>query len=217
MEFSYPATQDIAVTFLTPLLVRNIPNFEAVNAELKEQILLGREKDAGVSVSNRGGWQSSPTLWNWDTPAIETFKRWVHDCMQRMAALSTQETDLAKVDIEYLAGAWANVNGHGNYNDGHVHPDCDWSCVYYAECGHLDPGWDRNGKFELRDPRIRAHASKLAGYGFGRSMLIDPEPGKMILFPAWMEHSVHPFYGSGQRISIAVNIKVTAGRHSGYE
>jgi len=34
---------------------------------------------------------------------------------------------------------------------------------------------------------------------------------------AWMEHSVHPFYGSGLRISIAVNIKVMGGRHSGYE
>ncbi|MBT5648726.1 MAG: hypothetical protein HOJ41_12770, partial [Rhodospirillaceae bacterium] len=53
--------------------------------------------------------------------------------------------------------------------------------------------------------------------GFARSLLIDPEPGKMILFPSWMEHAVHPFYGTGQRISIAANIKVTGGRHAGSE
>ena len=30
----------------------------------------------------------------------------------------------------------------------------------------------------------------------------------MILFPAWMEHLVHPFNGEGERISIATNIKM---------
>ena len=215
MEFAFPVTQDISLCFVTPVLVRTIPDYNAVNDALKEQILAARKKDSGVSVSNRGGWQSTPDLWDWGTPEIEAFKGWVHGSIIRMAALTTEETDLSKVDVEYVAGAWANVNNRGDYNDGHVHPDCDWACVYYAEIGALDPGWDRNGKFELHDPRIMAQASKLAGYGFARSLLIDPEPGKMILFPAWMEHSVHPFYGDGQRISIAVNIKVTGGRHSG--
>ena len=199
MDFGIPVTPDINLAFFTPVLVRNIPNFATVNEGLKQQILAAKEKDVGVSVSNRGGWQSSPTLWQWNTPEAETFKSWVHSCMLRMAALTTQETDLSKVDIEYVAGAWANVNTRGDYNDGHVHPECDWACVYYAEIGELDEGWDRNGQFELHDPRVLAQASKLSGYGFARSLLIDPEPGKMIMFPAWMEHSVHPFYGEGLR------------------
>jgi uncharacterized protein (TIGR02466 family) len=135
--------------------------------------------------------------------------------MLRMAALSTEEPDLSKVDIQYVAGAWANVNRHGAYNDAHIHPDCDWSCVYYVDCGQPDEGWERNGLFELHDPRTLAQSSKLGGYGFARSMLIDPEPGKLIMFPSWMAHSVHPFYGSGDRVSIAANIKVTGGAHSG--
>ena len=57
------------------------------------------------------------TLWDWETPEIDTFKGWVHNCMLRMAALSTQETNLGNVDIEYVAGAWANINQHGSYND----------------------------------------------------------------------------------------------------
>ena len=217
MEFSYPLTPDISIAFATPLLVRSIPNFEAVNAGLVEQIIAARDGDEGVRVSNSGGWHSSATLWEWETPEIETFKGWVHNCMLRMAALSTQETNLGNVDIEYVAGAWANINQHGSYNDPHVHPECDWSCVYYASNGNPETDWDRNGKFELRDPRVMAQTSKLGGYGFARSLLIDPEPGKMILFPSWMEHAVHPFYGTGQRISIAANIKVTGGRHAGSE
>ncbi len=101
------------------------------------------------------------------------------------------------------------------HNDAHIHPDCDWSCVYYVDCGQPDEGWERNGLFELHDPRTLAQSSKLGGYGFARSMLIDPEPGKLIMFPSWMAHSVHPFYGSGDRVSIAANIKVTGGAHSG--
>jgi uncharacterized protein (TIGR02466 family) len=215
LDFSFSLTPDISIAFATPVLARKIPNFEKVNDGLINQILSARETDDGVNISNKGGWHSSPTLWDWKTPEIEAFKGWVHNCMLRMAALSTEETNLSSVDLEYVARAWANVNNHGHYNDLHIHPDCDWSCVYFAASGQPDSGWARNGKFELRDPRIMAQTSKLGGYGFARHLVIDPEPGKMILFPAWMEHSVHPFYGSGERISIAANIKVTGGRHAG--
>ena len=217
MDLAYPITPDISIAFATPILVRNIPDFETVNAGLVEQVLAARDADEGVSVSNRGGWHSEPTLWEWDTPEIAKLRNWVHNAMLRMAALPSKETSLGNVDIDYVAGAWANVNEHGSYNDAHVHPDCDWSCVYYASSGVPEPGWERNGQFELRDPRNVAQMSKLGRYGFARGLLIDPEPGKMIMFPAWMEHLVHPFYGEGVRISIAVNIKITGGRHAGLD
>ena len=31
----------------------------------------------------------------------------------------------------------------------------------------------------------------------------------MIVFPAWLNHLVHPFFGDGERISIAFNIVTT--------
>jgi uncharacterized protein (TIGR02466 family) len=215
MQFSIPLTPDIISAFGTPVLVRQPPGWEKVNDGIKAQILASREADPGVSVSNRGGWQSSATLWDWPSEEFQAWRGWVHGGLLRMAALLTEEPDMNNVEIDYLVGAWANVNRHGAYNDPHVHPDADWACVYYVACGELEPGWDRNGQFELRDPRIMAQSSKLGGYGFARSLMIDPEPGSMILFPAWMEHGVHPFYGTGDRISIACNIRVTGGRHSG--
>ncbi len=62
--------------------------------------------------------------------------------------------------------AWANVNRNGDYNDRHVHTGADWAVVYYPEVGHAEPGHDRNGRPELRDPRILGQASNLRGYGF---------------------------------------------------
>jgi hypothetical protein len=37
-------------------------------------------------------------------------------------------------------------------------------------------------------------------------MLIKPQAGMMLTFPAWIEHQVHPFTGDGNRISIAINV-----------
>jgi hypothetical protein len=36
---------------------------------------------------------------------------------------------------------------------------------------------------------------------------IRPRPGQMILFPAWLSHSVEPWDGEDYRISIAMNIR----------
>lgn len=215
MQFSIPITPDIFSAFGTPILVRRPPDWQAAEDGLRGEILAMREADPGVSVSNRGGWQSASTLWQRDGGAFDLWRGWVHGSLLRMAALLTEETDLSRVEIDYVAAAWANVNRHGDYNDPHVHPDVDWACVYYVACGEPEPGRERNGQFELRDPRVMAQSSKLGGYGFARSLMIDPVPGQIILFPAWMEHGVHPFFGAGERISIAANIRVTGGRHSG--
>lgn len=215
MQFGIPVTQDIFLAFATPLMVRPVPDYQRTNDGLRTQILERMHRDQGVAVSNRGGWQSAPDLWDWDTPEVGAFRQWVHGSILRMAALTTGETELSRVDIAYRAGAWANVNRHGAYNDSHTHPDSDWAIVYYVACGEPEPGWDRNGKIELRDPRTLSRMSRLTGYGFARSFLLDPEPGKILMFPAWMEHLVHPFYGAGLRISIACNVRITGGRHSG--
>ena len=38
---------------------------------------------------------------------------------------------------------------------------------------------------------------------------VVPEPGVMIAFPSYLKHYVHPFFGEGERIVIAANVKVT--------
>jgi len=37
-------------------------------------------------------------------------------------------------------------------------------------------------------------------------MRLKPQAGLMVVFPAWIEHWVHPFFGEGNRISIAANV-----------
>lgn len=216
MDFAIPVTPDISIAFGTPVLIRQIPGFEKYNDAIKERILAAEKEDKGVHISNRGGWQSQQTLWGWEGEPFDALRTWVHGSLARMAALTTMETDLTKVEIDYIAAAWANINRRGDYNSAHIHNDAHWACVYYVECGTLDKGREHNGQFELYDPRTLAQLSTLSQYGFSRNLMIDPKPGQMILFPAWMEHAVHPFEGEGERITIAVNIHATGGRHGGF-
>jgi Putative 2OG-Fe(II) oxygenase len=43
---------------------------------------------------------------------------------------------------------------------------------------------------------------------FGQGILIEPQPGMLLAFPAWLEHFVHPFFGEGERISVAINVMI---------
>ena len=186
MQFSISVTQNIQIAFGVPILMAQVPDHDKLNEGLGAQVRAARKSDQGVGVSNYGGWQSTPNLWEWPSQEVAQFRRCVHDAILRMAALSANETDLAKVDIQYRAGAWANMNHHGDYNTRHVHPDCDWAVVYYVEIGRPDPDDERNGRLELHDPRVLANMSKLGGYGFARGMLVDPAPGQAEDARAWL-------------------------------
>lgn len=214
MDPLIPLSETVALGFATPVLARRTSGFEPVNRALAAQTRAVMAADGGARYSNRGGWQSRPDFWDWPSSEVATWRGWVHDAILRMSALTTGETDLGRVDVRYEASAWVNVNRHGHYNVSHIHNECHWAVVYYVECGTMEPGWEYNGKIELNDPRTMAKASTLSGYGF-RSVLFDPVPGALIVFPSWIEHSVHPFYGTGDRISIACNVRMTGGRHSG--
>tara|TARA_R100001163_G_C5058350_1_gene194953 strand:+ start:961 stop:1686 length:726 start_codon:yes stop_codon:yes gene_type:complete len=39
-----------------------------------------------------------------------------------------------------------------------------------------------------------------------QSRYVKPEPGKLLLFPSWMQHCVYPFFGDGERRTVAGNL-----------
>ena len=39
-----------------------------------------------------------------------------------------------------------------------------------------------------------------------QSRYIMPEPGKLLMFPSWMQHTVYPFFGEGERRTVAGNL-----------
>ena len=202
-----PKLGDVLFAFPTPVLMRQWPDSDALNRALRELVLAKERDDSGVSRSNAGGWHSDDQLFNWDHPGIVELKRRVHEATREITLKTCGQAArdwIADVDME-LEG-WANVSRDRAYNRIHKHPECTWSGVYYVSLGDGDRTVKDNGSIEFVDPRMAVESGPLPGQPFGGQFRLAPESGMMLMFPNWLLHWVHPFQGSGERISLAFNV-----------
>ncbi len=197
------------LTFGTPLLARQ---FDAADLnKALHRILLEREgkhpemKTGQLNRSNLGGWRSDPDLLTWPEPEIATLKGMIEEGIMQVMQLAGGGKPI-RIRADYNLVAWANINRDGNYNVMHNHPQNDWSGVYYVSLGEADPARSLNGIIEFQDPRAGAQAAPIPGFDFGHRQTITPSAGLMLVFPSWHMHMVHPFFGGGERISIAFNM-----------
>lgn len=202
------------MAFGTPIAAYQWPDSEGVNAELRALILAKEAADAGILRSNAGGWHSDVDLFEWDADCIRVLRARV----ERMLIGMTRQVLVGQHgerSFSFRIDGWANVNRHGDYNNVHNHPNCLWSGVYYVAPGQPEEGRANNGKLELLDPRVGVNVIHLEGSVLGGRFVVDPLPGLMIMFPSWLNHLVHPFFGAGERISIAFNILTQPAKAAG--
>ena len=203
-----PISPELSVAFGTALSLRTVPNYVLLNPELERAILTRRDGGMANRISNIGGWQSLPDFLDWPEPCIGQLKGEIDRSIQQinaMPVLLERRNEPAK-RVSYQAYGWANVNRSGDYNMLHAHPGSDWSVVYYVATASVSDDNPMSGRIELRDPRPAAVFANTPGTKSGQPMLIKPQAGMMLVFPAWIEHQVHPFTGEGHRISIAINV-----------
>jgi uncharacterized protein (TIGR02466 family) len=209
MALDVGLTPELSLVFTTPLYMRRVQDCEALNAGLARLILAWRGQTQGTALSNVGGWQSPHSLLSRAEPEIARLRTLVDEAVRAMTGLpALVEQRPSPATPRYTAGGWANVNTDGDYNQLHVHPRSHWAVVYYVATGTPAPGVPFNGKIELRDPRPGAQFGRVAGFTFGRPLTVEPQPGLVLSFPSWVEHWVHPFRGTGERISIAINVEM---------
>ena len=189
--------------FATPVIINEFDCAAELNSTLESAILERMKNDPGVRLSNQGGWQSKHDL-----------PRWGEDAAKRViahaASLATENTIATQGHVlRWSIDAWANVSESGASNRAHVHGGSFWSAVYYVR---VDEG--EGGELMLHDPRmpaLRMHAPHLRFKDLGPELMasIKPKAGMMVMFPAWLSHSVQPWDGGGSRISIAMNVRAT--------
>ena len=195
--------------FATPVCTLDLVQPD-LNDALISHILQWRDADpAGITRSNfkqTGSWHS--TIDMHQRPEFKALTDLVLAMAQQVFSQQHYHPDY----LPLIDSMWANINPHGGFNRSHTHPDTLWSGVYYAQapaqCGRIcfhDP----RSQARVITPMLGADAEDHPGSW--PEIYFEPLAGRMILFPAWLQHDVEPNLSdlpgdSGNRISVSFNL-----------
>ena len=167
------------------------------NNFLANEIVAWSKKNSGVKKTNVNGWHSETNMHE-----LPQFKPLVDELFKMTTEVFKEEW----LDREpRLGNMWANINYQGGYNRPHIHPNTLFSGVYYV---HAQPN---SGKLICNDPRpgiqtvMPVRKPGQPPKHLWRETHLEPKPGRIIMFPAWLWHSVEPNQSNDIRISVSFN------------
>lgn len=103
-----------------------------------------------------------------------------------------------------ITGCWANVSAPGYPHRQHLHPNNYLSGAYYVQTG---AGAD---SISFHDPRPQAGLVVPPARDQNRAnpdqVTLDVRDGMLVMFPAWLTHSVGPNMSRDTRVSVAFNL-----------
>jgi len=145
----------------------------------------------------RTNWQTDPNLHR--LPQFAEVVRLFEEAGRAAAGyLKLKSQDLT------VTGCWANVNPPGGHNPSHSHPNNYLSGVYYVSIP------EGEGRIAFEDPRVQAQVmmppvAELTPYN-GNIVTFEAKPGRLLVFPAWLGHSVPTNRSPHNRISMSFNL-----------
>lgn len=185
----------------TIFIQRFIPEHEAPNASLIDFVLDMDQKTENLTTQYRNDFFTS------DHPAVQWLHQWINQGLEdyfKWLGVAYR--------VEGAVQGWPNINRFGDYHDQHNHPGAYLSGTYYAQVPEalekLDSRPDlRPGHITFYDPRYCANMTAIAGDPYMEGeYTVRPQPGLMLMWPAFLNHFVHPNLSKTPRISISFNI-----------
>jgi uncharacterized protein (TIGR02466 family) len=143
------------------------------------------------------GWQSVNNL-----QEREEFREFV-GCVQRGANSILRFLRIGLEAYE-ITGCWATVLAPGAAHKAHRHPNNFLSGVYYVS---VHPGADTINFHDARPQTgvIRPPVVELTSQNTDQ-VVVSVRNGTLLMFPAWLEHSVDANMSNEERISVSFNI-----------
>ena len=167
------------------------------NNKLTQDIINWSNQDPGVAKTNVKGWHSTT-----DMASKPEYQPLVNELMIMSKDIFKEEW----LDREPILGnMWANINPKEGSNQPHIHPNSLFSGVYYIKSN------PQAGRLKVYDPRPGAQiVMPVRKEGqppkhLWRDANLDPIPGRIIMFPAWLWHSVELNKSNDLRISVSFN------------
>ncbi len=188
--------------FSTPIWASKIKNFEKVNNEMYEYIIALQKKDPlGVFKSNFKGWHSKD--FNLKDKEAKKFIEAIKNNINNL--LNDMSWDLKSQSVK-ITSMWAIINEKGAWNQKHHHSNSDISAAYYVNA------YDNCGDIVFYDPRpARVYKYPISTKPNNLNATVNsikPEPGLLVLFPSYLEHSVNPNMSNKKRIVISFNLSL---------
>ncbi|MGF1610569.1 MAG: 2OG-Fe(II) oxygenase family protein [Kiloniellales bacterium] len=197
-----PDGQGFVSLWPTLMLQRRLPGHEAANQALARLIGEIEARHADLTTDYLSG-----NLLAGDHPAVA----WLRDCINK-----TVIDYLRRCGMDYAVNwtlqGWANVNRSGDYHDLHNHPHAYLSGTYYVAIPErIEP---REGRKDVRpgcitfyDPRGATNMTAIKGDPqIEAEYTLQPSPGLLLLWPAFLFHFVHPNLSREPRVSISFNV-----------
>ena len=167
------------------------------NNQLAQDIVNWSNQDKGVSKTNVKGWHSTTDMHT---------KSEYSQLVTELTRMQKEIYDNEHIDRQpKLGNMWANINPREGMNQPHIHPNALFSGVYYVQSN------PKSGRLKIYDPRPGAQINMPTrksgdpGRDLWRDANIEPIPGRIIMFPAWLWHSVEENISDDIRISVSFN------------
>jgi uncharacterized protein (TIGR02466 family) len=167
------------------------------NNKLAQDIVNWSNQDKGVSKTNYKGWHSTT-----DMGQKPEYQQLVTELLRMQKEIYDNE----HLDRHArLGNMWANINPTDGMNQPHIHPNSLFSGVYYVK------SQPNAGRLKIYDPRpgvqliMPTRKPGNPGRDMWRDANIEPVVGRIIMFPAWLWHSVEPNKSNDLRISVSFN------------
>ena len=156
-----------------------------------------------------------------DAPELKPGEAWQSDhALHRdseLAELISIASDAAERTLGFLkighdgievTGCWLNFGTRGSSHRAHAHPNNFLSGVYYVETH------EGANTIDFHDPRpqtaiIRPGVRELTAENTDQ-VTVRVSDGTLLVFPAWLEHSVPPSTSEQRRVSVSFNIMFSA-------
>ena len=174
---------------------------DAINARV--MALLADLRRGVAPLAAGEGWQSEPEL----ALHARAELRELADCVDHASRSILRFLRIGPDAVE-ITGSWVTILARGAAHRRHSHPNNFLSAVYYVQ---TDSGADT---INFHDPRvqtgvIRPPVVELTDENTDQ-VVVRVHPGTLLLFPAYLEHSVGANTGTQERVSLSFNIMFSA-------
>ena len=187
--------------FPVPVFEKKLDNYQQLNKDLEKYILDLKDKNPkGLTKSNAGGWHSPYFDMKNSNPVkkfIANFSDYLYKVISNHMSWKCEPKDVIILNM------WSIINKKNTFNIKHNHPNSIMSAAYYVKAKK------NSGKITFHDPKDvkQCIILQLNQYNeiSSEAVKMEPEEGKLLLFPAYLYHSVDENLSDDDRIVISFN------------